>query len=88
MAQGEQSGIPRKPDPAGLLRLMEKLSVTAQETVYLGDSPEDVFTAKRAGVDFIGVAWGYRSLAQLQEAGAVRWIRHPEELAKLLGKNQ
>lgn len=88
MAQGEQSGIPRKPDPAGLLRLMEKLSVTAQETVYLGDSPEDVFTAKRAGVDFIGVTWGYRSLAQLQEAGAVRWIRHPEELAKLFGKNQ
>ncbi len=88
MAQGEQNGIPRKPDPTGLFRLMEKLSVTAQETVYLGDSPEDVFTAQRAGVDFVGVTWGYRSLTQLKEAGAVRWIQHPGELPELLGKIQ
>lgn len=81
MAQGEQPGIPRKPDPAGLNQLMRRLGVGPEETVYLGDSPEDALTAQNAGVDFIGVTWGYRTLGQLREAGTREWINRPDQLA-------
>ena len=80
MTQGEQQEIPRKPDPAGLIRLMKKLGVSPEETVYLGDSPEDARTAQNAGVDFVAVTWGYRTLDQLREAGAREWINRPEQL--------
>ena len=80
MVQGEQPGIPRKPDPAGLNRIMSRLGVGSGETVYLGDSPEDALTAQNAGVDFIGVTWGYRTLGQLREAGTREWINRPDQL--------
>ena len=80
VTQGEQQEIPRKPDPAGLVRLMKKLGVSPEETVYLGDSPEDARTAQNAGVDFVAVTWGYRTLDQLREAGAREWINRPEQL--------
>ncbi len=42
-----------KPDPACLVYAMDKLGVTKDETIYLGDSQTDVDTAKNAGVRFI-----------------------------------
>lgn len=78
--QGEQDAVPRKPDPSGLYLLMKRMQVHPQETVYVGDSPEDAETAQNAGVDFIGVTWGYRSLAKLQEAGTKYWIDAPRQL--------
>lgn len=68
-AVGEREGIPRKPNPAGLLKLLEELGVSPAEAVYIGDSPGDAKAAQAAGVDFIGVLWGYRSRRQLEEAG-------------------
>ena len=52
--------------------------------VYLGDSSIDMTTAHRAGMIPIGVAWGFRSVDELQASGAVRSITHPLELLKLL----
>jgi phosphoglycolate phosphatase len=48
----------RKPDPAGLLRLVEELGATAAETWMIGDSAVDVRTARAAGVRAAGVTWG------------------------------
>ena len=79
--QGQQEGIPRKPDPAGLNQIMRRLGVLPEETLYLGDSPEDALTAQNAGVEFMGVTWGYRTLGQLRKAGTREWINRPEELA-------
>ena len=36
--EGDRPGVPRKPDPAHVRILLEKLGVTPEETVYLGDS--------------------------------------------------
>lgn len=42
-----------KPDPAGLHFVMEKLSSSPSNTLYIGNSNEDAYFAKNAGVDFI-----------------------------------
>ena len=83
-AQGEQTDVPRKPDPTGLLQILARLGVAPNEGLYLGDSPEDAITAQNAGVDFVAVTWGYRSLEQLCAAGTKCWINHPSEIKKLL----
>lgn len=78
--QGQQEGIPRKPDPAGVYRLLEKLEVTKEECLYVGDSEVDVQTGRNAGVRTIGVTWGFRTRETLMEAGAKTIIDRPEEL--------
>lgn len=49
----------RKPDPVGLVRLMEESGKTPEETVLVGDSAVDVRTARAAGVRAYGVSWGF-----------------------------
>jgi len=51
--------VPRKPDPAGLVRLMQETGCSADETVMIGDSANDVLTGRRAGVRTVGVLGGF-----------------------------
>jgi phosphoglycolate phosphatase len=48
----------RKPDPAGLLLLLDELGVRPQEAVLVGDSAVDVRTGQAAGVPTVGVTYG------------------------------
>jgi len=48
----------RKPDPAGLLRMVEELGTRPAEAWMIGDSAVDVRTGRAAGVRVAGVAWG------------------------------
>ena len=65
---------PRKPDPAGTLDIMRRLSARPEDTVFIGDSPTDVRTARHAGVTMVGVTWGFRPGAELRAAGAVHLV--------------
>jgi phosphoglycolate phosphatase len=47
-----------KPDPAGLLRLLEELGVPPGRAVMVGDSEVDVRTGRAAGVRTVGVTYG------------------------------
>jgi phosphoglycolate phosphatase len=51
--------VPRKPDPAGLVRLMAETQTRAADTVMVGDSAVDVKAARAAGVRAIGVTYGF-----------------------------
>jgi len=42
-----------KPDPKSFHYVLQKLSVGPNETVYIGNSNEDAYYAKNAGVDFV-----------------------------------
>lgn len=80
IVRGECEDIPRKPDPRGLEYMMRQLDVLPEQTVYVGDSPSDIATAQAAGVVSVGVAWGYRSAADLEAAGATRIATEPSEI--------
>lgn len=67
---GECEGIPRKPDPTGLLRTIAELGSAPERTAYVGDSAGDIKVARNAGTFAIGVDWGYNPVDVLQEAGA------------------
>lgn len=77
---GDRSGVPRKPDPANLFYVLEKLGVSPKETAYLGDTSVDMQTAVRAGALSVGVLWGFRDKAELLASGAQVLLAHPAEL--------
>lgn len=81
--QGQREDIARKPDPEGVFWLMEALSASKEECLYIGDSEVDIQTGRNAGVRTIGVAWGFRSRETLKAAGAETIIETPRELTDI-----
>jgi len=49
----------RKPDPAGLVRIMADTGLRPAATVIVGDSAIDVLTGRAAGVFTVGVTYGF-----------------------------
>lgn len=84
VVHGECIEIPRKPNPAGLLRTIDELGTVPSRTVYIGDSPGDVAVSRNAGAFAVGVAWGYHSVERLHAADPDRLIFDPEELLDLV----
>lgn len=86
IAHGGREGIPLKPAPDGVLMLLEELSVTADECLYIGDTGVDMDTARAAGLFGIGVTWGFREEAELRQHGACALVNKPEEILVFLSR--
>ena len=74
----------RKPAPANVFKALSKLGVEKDEALYVGDSEVDVQTAQNAGLEMVGVTWGYRSRETLVSSGANHIVEKPEELLGLV----
>jgi len=70
---GSTPGMPKKPDPAPLLAIVERLGVTPPDTLYIGDSDADVKAARAAGIPVMLVSYGYtlRPAGQLGSDGVI-----------------
>ena len=77
---GDQEGLPRKPDPQKVLRIMRDFGVTGEQTAYFGDTDVDMDTARNAGAFAVGVLWGFRAREELVAHGADILLTHPMEL--------
>ena len=62
----ESEGIKRKPAPDGVYETMRQLGVRAEECLYFGDTNTDMQTGQVAGVDTVGVTWGFRDRKELE----------------------
>lgn len=77
---GEQPGIPKKPDPAGVKRILDQLNVRPEECLYFGDTGTDMKTGKNAGLITVGVEWGFRGREELERFHPDYIISHPMEI--------
>ncbi|HEX2462217.1 MAG TPA: HAD-IA family hydrolase [Vicinamibacterales bacterium] len=77
---------PRKPDPASLLAMIERLGATQETTLLVGDSMIDRETAARASVQcsLAAYGFGYASLPPERITGD-EWIANtPSELREVI----
>ncbi len=84
LAVGTGPSIPCKPDPSAVLSAMERMGVSAKESLYVGDMDVDLNTAKNAGIDCVGVAWGFMGREKLLSLGAARVADSAEELGDII----
>lgn len=65
--QGQTDRIPIKPDPAGVYEILKEFGVKKKECLYFGDTNTDMMTGHNAGLYTVGVTWGFRPRAELEE---------------------
>lgn len=82
--RGQREGVAIKPDPVGVFAILEKLSLTAEDILYLGDTATDMKTGKNAGAFTLGALWGFRDRRELEESHADAVIGSPLELLGFL----
>jgi phosphoglycolate phosphatase len=81
---GGDSLTTRKPDPEGLLHLLDRFQCSPEQAVLVGDSPVDIETGKRAGVYTCVVTFGFGDATEIASAGPDCSIDNLLELKNLL----
>ena len=82
--EGNREGAPLKPDPEIIHNILRKAGVEHSDAVMVGDSGIDIRTAAAAGIDSIGVSWGFRFAEELYAAGATKVATNAEELRRFI----
>ena len=85
---GSRPGMPPKPAPDGIYEILKRAGMDGksegQRAVFIGDSDVDMQTGMNAGLDVIGVDWGFRGRDFLQQHGAPVIMMNARELAEYL----
>lgn len=75
-----------KPHPEPITLAMDRLGVTAAETIYVGDSLHDMHAGRGAGVRTGAVLWGPFGRDHLSPAEPDHWLESPEDLLGLVAE--
>jgi HAD superfamily hydrolase (TIGR01549 family) len=74
----------RKPHPAPLRTAMRCMRMSAADCVYVGDTPEDIEMARRAGVRSVGIVGPFPSSARLKAMRPGMLLKSIRDLPKVL----
>lgn len=78
--EGNREGAPLKPDPEIVNNILRIAGVERDRAIMVGDSGIDIRTAAAAGINSVGVAWGFRFAEELYAAGATCVVSTVQEL--------
>jgi phosphoglycolate phosphatase len=67
-----------------LRRLVRRLKVPAEQSLFVGDEIRDAEAARKAGIPFGAVAWGYSRPEALAARGPQEFFAHVDDLARLV----
>ena len=84
LVQGGLPGVPLKPDPTPVHKLLERMGAGREGTLFVGDSNVDIQTARNSGLSGCGVLWGFRSRQELEGEGADYIAAKPEDLLNII----
>lgn len=87
MITGERPDMKRKPNPAGAWYTAEKLGVKREECLYFGDTNTDMKTGIAAGMDTVGVTWGFRPRQELEVFGPKYIVDDPRDVIEVLERD-
>lgn len=84
MILGQKEGLPKKPSPEGALLICRELHIKPEECLYLGDTNTDMETGIAAGMDTVGVTWGFRDRKELASFHPRYLADHPAQVEEIL----
>lgn len=72
-----------KPDPEPVLLALERMSRSAAEAVFIGDSRHDIECGRAAGVKTAAALWGPFDRAHLEDLDPDYWLEQPRDISSL-----
>ena len=78
--QGAKPDVALKPAPDGVFDIAKTLGVEKSECLFVGDTIVDMETGENAGVDTVGVLWGFRDREELERGRAGYIVSTPNEI--------
>lgn len=81
---GQREGIPVKPHPQIVHDILHITPTPLEQVVYIGDSGVDMQTALHAGIDSIGVLWGFRPKEELEKFSPTWLVEKAEDITTLI----
>ncbi len=84
MVVGDREDDLKKPNPHYTHEIIKSFPGNTESVYFVGDSDVDMFTAVNAKVIPVGVSWGFRSVEQLQGAGAQYVIDNMKDLLNVI----
>lgn len=88
---GATEELPRKPDPAAVHWILERMDLAPGDVLYVGDTAIDIRTAQAAGMRMAAATWGFRSRAELLPFDPTHLVDQPAQIVPLfdlLGESQ
>ncbi|KAB0444428.1 pyrophosphatase PpaX [Lysinibacillus fusiformis] len=73
-----------KPDPEPVLLALERLGVSKDDAIMIGDNSHDIEAGHRAGVRAAGVAWAIKGEAYLQQYQPEYILHHMTDLLDIV----
>jgi len=80
---GADFGLPLKPAPDSVLRIMTEFNAPKDQTLIVGDGTTDIYAGKAAGAMTCSVTYGFRSESELRKAGPDYIIHDLIQLTKM-----
>jgi phosphoglycolate phosphatase len=80
---GADNGLPLKPAPDSILKILNEVGVAKGRAAIVGDSTTDVRAGQAAGIMTCSVTYGFRSEEELRKAGPDYVIHDLSELKRL-----
>lgn len=84
---GQKEDVPKKPNPFMAIEISKSFNLKPKDIFFVGDTSTDMKTAKAAGMNAIGVSWGFRPIEELLEFGADYIVNHPLEIIDIIKKS-
>lgn len=73
-----------KPDPSSSLAIAAEFGAPACEFAFVGDSEVDMQTAGNAGMQKVGVNWGFRNVPLLLDNGAIKILYSSKDFEEMV----
>ncbi|MEA3290411.1 MAG: phosphoglycolate phosphatase [Campylobacterota bacterium] len=83
---GADSLEKKKPDPLPLTYMCEEMNCHIEHAVMIGDSKNDILAAKAAGIDSIGVTYGYNYGDNISIYEPDLIVEHFSHISDILGE--
>jgi phosphoglycolate phosphatase len=80
---GGDNGFGLKPEPGMLLHVIERLNVSKERTVLVGDSTNDINGGHNAGIRVCAVGYGMGNRERMAACQPEWFIERPEELMEI-----
>jgi len=81
---GARQEVARKPSAEAVTEILDVFGLKKEECLFIGDSETDMQTGVNAGMQAVGVSWGFRTVDEMKDNGASFIIDKPEELLLII----